>query len=834
MQRCHGCMKEYGKEFDVCPHCGYIAGTLPQNKSHLRGGTELCGRYMVGKVLGYGGFGITYIAWDQKLKRTVAIKEFFPNSLSTRSEGESSVSCYDAKALRFFNDGIKKMLDEGSRLSKFSGNENIVNVYDCFEENNTAYIVMEYLEGKDLKQYLAENGGKLSPEKAVEIILPVLNALEDMHKEKIIHRDIAPDNIFLCGNGKIKLLDFGSARLAVEDSEKSLSVMVKRGYAPKEQYASRSKQGPWTDVYAVCATLYKMITGSLPSESMERDIAPLESFAKFGINGFDELEKVIFKGLEPEISDRIQGVSRLKKCLLGCRNIQKFEPETIEKKIAPNQQPPKQRIQTEVFYGNRKGKRGLEWIKNHQKTIIFVFTSVFIILILLYWIWISRVSFGENIDCHLSLNGTLTIGGVGEIKDCSYEQLDMEPWRKLVKNVVIEEGITEIGNFAFAECTKIESISLPETITRIGEAAFLSCGFEHISLPDSLSCIEARAFAECPNLDTLRIPENVTYIGAGILGGYDACVLDTLYYNAIDCKDVEDRIFQGVDGGVVKNIYIGDEVKTIPDKIFAEIWFELEHISIPDSVTKIGSKAFYDCDSLKSIYISEGVTQIGENAFSNCEYLEEVRYAGSEKQWFAIDFSEGFCGIYLSEISYSKYDDNDREHIADYSWKNAYIATLESLNCPSYCWYELGHIDNDGVPELIVMHSCDDCAIQVYTYHNGNVSLIHTSFYSNCSYIEETGYFYEGLYDVATEVTVYKLVDGKMLLSDTAGYSSSIGEYVYDDFVTYINDRVTTETEYNNFVDRFLNQKGTIEIGNSGKHYSIIKDNYIYITEFSS
>lgn len=328
-------MKEYGKEFDVCPHCGYIAGTLPQNKSHLRGGTELCGRYMVGKVLGYGGFGITYIAWDQKLKRTVAIKEFFPNSLSTRSEGESSVSCYDSKALRFFNDGIKKMLDEGSRLSKFSGNENIVNVYDCFEENNTAYIVMEYLEGKDLKQYLAENGGKLSPEKAVEIILPVLNALEDMHKEKIIHRDIAPDNIFLCGNGKIKLLDFGSARLAVEDSEKSLSVMVKRGYAPKEQYASRSKQGPWTDVYAVCATLYKMITGSLPSESMERDIAPLESFSEFGINGFDELEKVIFKGLEPEISDRIRSVPELVK-LLSASISSKKEPEeaTIPKETS--------------------------------------------------------------------------------------------------------------------------------------------------------------------------------------------------------------------------------------------------------------------------------------------------------------------------------------------------------------------------------------------------------------------------------------------------------------------------------------------------------------------
>lgn len=325
MRRCHGCMREYRKEFDVCPHCGYVVDTAPKIKSHLSGGTVLAERYMLGKVLGHGGFGITYIAWDKKLSRTVAIKEFFPNALSTRSEGETQVSCYDDKASRFFRDGVKKMLDEGTRLSKFTDNENIVNVYDCFEENNTAYIVMEYLDGEDLKKYIEEKGGKLSPEEAVEKILPVLNALEDMHKEKLIHRDISPDNIFLCKNGKIKLLDFGSARLAIEDSDKSLSVMVKRGYAPKEQYMSRSKQGPWTDVYAVCATLYKMITGVLPTESTERDEEPLKKLSEFGITGCSELEKVIFKGLEVEYKNRIQSIAELRNGLT----------KPVQKKSAP-------------------------------------------------------------------------------------------------------------------------------------------------------------------------------------------------------------------------------------------------------------------------------------------------------------------------------------------------------------------------------------------------------------------------------------------------------------------------------------------------------------------
>lgn len=312
MQRCYGCMKEYGDNFNVCPHCGYIADTVPESKYHLKPGTCLADKYVLGKVIGHGGFGITYIAYDKVIQKRVAVKEFFPNAFSTRSEGELAVSCYNRKSEEFLKDGIRKMLEEAKRLSRFSSTDNVVDIFDFFEANNTAYIVMEYLDGKDLKKLLEENGGSLKPEKAIEIILPVLNALEDMHKENVIHRDISPDNIFICTNGKVKLLDFGSARLAVDDSEKSLSVMVKRGYAPREQYASRSKQGPWTDVYAACATLYRMITGETPLESTERDEEQLKPFSTFGIKGFDSLENLIAQGLVVDYTERIQNVEELK------------------------------------------------------------------------------------------------------------------------------------------------------------------------------------------------------------------------------------------------------------------------------------------------------------------------------------------------------------------------------------------------------------------------------------------------------------------------------------------------------------------------------------------
>ena len=341
MQRCLGCMKEYGKEYEICPFCGYMTDAVPTDKNHLIPGTILSDRYMLGKVIGHGGFGITYIAWDEKIQKKVAVKEYFPNAFSTRQKGLTEVSCYNEKAEKFFKEGMSKMLDEARRISRFSDNENIVDIYDYFEENNTAYIVMEYLEGEDLKKYLEKKGGKIDPEQAVKIILPVLNALKDMHREKLIHRDISPDNIYMCNNGKVKLLDFGAARLEVEDAEKSLSVMVKRGYAPKEQYISRSKQGPWTDVYAVCATMYKMITGEVPSESIERDDEPLKTFAEFGITGYDKLEETLFKGLEPNIQDRIQSVETLESLLKGEKVV---EQKTTSPQITPKEQKSKKSI----------------------------------------------------------------------------------------------------------------------------------------------------------------------------------------------------------------------------------------------------------------------------------------------------------------------------------------------------------------------------------------------------------------------------------------------------------------------------------------------------------
>lgn len=276
MVSCQICGKPFDESFGVCPICGFILGTKPKEAYHLHPGTVLRGRYVVGSTVGFGGFGITYRAWDRTLDKMVAVKEFYPNGIVNRIPGEKEVIIYSGNRANEFHNGKVRFLSEARNMARFNTHPNIVNVYEFFEENNTAYIAMEFLEGKSYKQYIAEHNGKVDSQMAVNVVLSVLDALQEIHKVKIIHRDISPDNIFMVPvetgseNYKVKLIDFGAARFASGEEEKTLSIILKPGYAPPEQYRSRSKQGPWTDIYAVGAVLYRSIVGRMPEESVNR------------------------------------------------------------------------------------------------------------------------------------------------------------------------------------------------------------------------------------------------------------------------------------------------------------------------------------------------------------------------------------------------------------------------------------------------------------------------------------------------------------------------------------------------------------------------------------
>lgn len=310
MSYCPYCMNEIPEGSDNCPACGKNPKEYVSPPHTLSQGAMLGHRYLVGGVLGEGGFGITYIGLDTLLQFRVAIKEFYPagmvNRNNTVSNDVQSISADSAREL--FSKSREHFLHEARTLAKFTNEPGIVAVRDFFEENHTVYIVMEYLDGITLKSYLKQVG-TISSYNTICLLMPVFHSLKKIHEKNLIHRDISPDNIMLVGE-QVKLLDFGAAREFAD--EKSLSVMLKHGYAPMEQYRRHGKQGAWTDIYAICATIYKCITGVIPPDAPDRIYEDdLKMPSELGFEASPEFEKVLRHGLAVKAEDRIQSIDQL-------------------------------------------------------------------------------------------------------------------------------------------------------------------------------------------------------------------------------------------------------------------------------------------------------------------------------------------------------------------------------------------------------------------------------------------------------------------------------------------------------------------------------------------
>lgn len=231
--------------------------------------TTLRDEYQVGPVLGAGSFGITYRARDVHLDTTVAIKEYYPRHMAGRTDVSKEIQPYTDEDTEEFEFGLSQFRQEGRTLARFD-HPNIVDVRSYFEENGTGYLVMDYYEGEALADHLAQNGGTIPENDALPVLQDVLDGLRSVHEEGILHRDIDPQNIYLTDEGRAVLIDFGAARQAMGTRSQSLSVVLKPGYAPFEQYSTSGNQGPHTDVYACAATLYKCLTGLKPPESTDR------------------------------------------------------------------------------------------------------------------------------------------------------------------------------------------------------------------------------------------------------------------------------------------------------------------------------------------------------------------------------------------------------------------------------------------------------------------------------------------------------------------------------------------------------------------------------------
>lgn len=273
--RCAGCFQA------VEPNqaCAWCASTPVDVGYHdLPAGTVVAGRYVIGRVLGRGGFGVTYLAWRETPPGRVAIKEYLPQTVAFRDRDGTTVVPASVKQTTEYDLGLADFLDEGRRLAKFHDHPHIIRVLDYVTANGTGYLVMEFCAGHTLTQHLQQHGGRLRYAQMLEIMMPVLSALESVHAENIFHRDVSPDNILVTDEG-VKLIDFGAARGALSERSVSFSTIVRQDYAPPEQYSRRGRQGPWSDIYATAATMYHVLTGAPPPPAptrIERDdlVAP--------------------------------------------------------------------------------------------------------------------------------------------------------------------------------------------------------------------------------------------------------------------------------------------------------------------------------------------------------------------------------------------------------------------------------------------------------------------------------------------------------------------------------------------------------------------------------
>ena len=301
---CLSCFQHTGG-LNPCPHCGADAAHIQTSLQHITPGTILNQNYLIGKALGQGGFGITYIGWDLNAWRIVAIKEYYPSGLVTRERG-LVVTPIDEDAKIKLKKGVNQFFKEALVLGSFNTHPNIVNVLHFFRQNNTAYIVMEYINGKSLKDYLLARGGSISFTEAMQILCPIMLALDDLHHTGLIHRDIAPDNIYLTVDGHAKLLDFGAARFSIGEETQNAASVIKPGYAPLEQYSgSGTEQGSWTDVYAMGATFYRALTGKVPTAASDRAMGkPLKSPRELGVNIPEPVDKAIMHAMNMKPEER--------------------------------------------------------------------------------------------------------------------------------------------------------------------------------------------------------------------------------------------------------------------------------------------------------------------------------------------------------------------------------------------------------------------------------------------------------------------------------------------------------------------------------------------------
>lgn len=662
---CSRCMRRMETD-GPCPHCGYD-GMQERNFSVLEEGTLLNGKYQLGAVIGQGGFGITYAAWDENLDRPVAVKEYFPADFVTRNTDVSDeVTCLE-KYQTIFLEGRLRFERESHLLAALQEIPNVVKVLDYFSENNTAYIVMEYIHGVPLDEWIA--GQTMKPAQVLQFMRPVADALTLLHCQGVVHRDLKPDNMLVDNDGSIRLIDFGAA---MEINQHGGTVILSRGYAPVEQYGKEyGRQGPWSDVYGLAAVIYQLLTGEAPQEALlraQRD--ELKSPAAMGVKLHKKQNAALMAALAVQPEKRTQSMEEFRAGLYMLPM-----PEQVR------------------------------WRKRMQRRLITAFCVILLFAALIAANFTTGLPLGHGLLYSLRTDGWHILREWrGETQrelpvrllglPVTTVERDAFRGNETLERVTVPPSVQSIGDQAFYGCPRLSEVYLNESLETIGLNAFDGAAEDLLIWGKRNGAQEVYAqsnhlrFVDGSEMD---FEENETGLTLTRLDSAAETLIIPSYVNGVPVTEIDDSIhipFARViyfpdylavipneickGNTVIKEIHIGRETREIGDYAFSEcltlreiVWGnKLEQIgkgaftrtaaltnvalpagvkclkefafqnsgvhsfNMPDSVTELGERVFGYCKNLTDIRVSENVTVIPKDAFIDCG-LTTIRLPGS-------------------------------------------------------------------------------------------------------------------------------------------------------------------------------------------------------------
>ncbi len=661
---CSRCMRVLETE-GQCPYCGYH-GAQKNDSSVLEEGTFLNGKYQLGGVIGKGGFGITYAAWDENLDRPVAVKEYFPSDFVDRNINESDeVSCKE-QYKDIFLEGRLRFERESRILSSLQEIPNVEKVFDYFSENNTAYLVMEYVHGASLDTWVKDR--TMKPVEILQFMRPVIDTMILLHQQGIVHRDLKPDNIIVQEDGTPVIIDFGAAMRVGQHGE---TIVLSRGYAPVEQYGSEyGRQGPWSDVYGLAAIYYYLLTGEEPKESLVRSHNDdLKSPVTLGVKIGKKLDSALLSALTVKPENRTQSMDEFRSRLY-------------------NLPLPEQVL----------------WRKRMQRRMIIAFCAIMILALIVVANFTCGLPLGGGLLYSLRSDGWHIIREwrsqsqrelPGKLLGLPVTTLEKDAFRAdaVLEEITIREYTQTIGDQAFYGCSNLKTVHLNETIDNIGLNAFdgtsenLLIWGSRNGYQEVYSQSNSLRFVDGSEMDFEEVE------GGLMLTRLESEAEDLVIPSYVNGEAVV-KIGEDIEIANARSIEFPEHLVEIPLMVCLNN-SKLETIILYDDLRRIEDSAFACCEKLSTIRWGEGLEEIGYNAFEDCTSLRSLMFPQSLKtiRPFAFFLCTGLQTVYmednvetigeqafrsctsLSEVKLS-------EGIKEISWGTFYHSGLTSIHLP--------------------------------------------------------------------------------------------------------------------------------------------------------